>query len=290
VFLLDAVTDLDGLVLNGPGVLTHTNYVGVGEGFTISDAANMLVFPMMVMDAAGMSWLLSTGGGPAVMKHVSTSVMSARDMIFHSVRTKVGARASFNPLASKTFDPIMEGGEVWFASHVMLNNSVRFFKRDPDSTVGAVSRGLASLGVALTHAQVRTLLEAPENQLQCGAKMCYFLKLPCLVMKGGPMNGVDDVGMVLRRQRFVTCTSNGRDWSDNHDRPRKLNFEFIPEDVAGSFASATLVGSILGFEPSDSAVSAGLMVVHRILAEMRCERVITVKIFSRGGFWCFFVA
>jgi len=264
VFELQSMTDLNGVVGNAAGYLTFTNYTGLGDGFTLSDLANILVFPMLVIDNSRMAWLLSIGGDAGIMQHVSTAMVSARDMIFQNVRAKVGStRVSPILLTSRSFEPLRETGDPWFASHVMINNMSHMFRKDPDHAVGAVVVGLASVGVTMTAKFVRTQMDNERNRLMMGGRFVYVLLLPVPILKGGGPPSQDDMSSMLRRQRFVTIFSDGKEWVDRPDKVRKFNLEFVADDIAPFLESATFVGSIRGCDTSDSGICGSLHMVTR---------------------------
>jgi len=249
----------------------------LGDGHTINDCANILAFPMLVIDAERMAWLLSTGGDEGILQHVSTAMISARDMIFQNLRAKVGSsRVSPMMLASRVFEPLRESSDSWFASHVMINNISSLYRKDPDHALPAIVAGLASLGVPITLKFVKLQMESERNRLLMGGRHVFVIQLPVVALKGGGMCANDDMSSVLRRQRFVTYTSDGREWADKPEKPRRLNFEFIPDDAAPFLETATFLGSIRGFDSSDSGICGAMCMLTRLFSELRCSRIMTV--------------
>ena len=90
------------------------------------------------------------------------------------------------------------------------------------------------------------------------------------------MNGVDDLTCVLRRQRYFTIYSEGKDWQTRPDETRLLNLEFVPDDVAPHIETATFVGSVRGCDMSDSGVCASLHMLHRLFSELRCTTIVSI--------------
>jgi len=221
------------------------------------------------------------------MKHVDTAMTGAREIINMQLRAKIEAtRITRDPFAVSTGGVMGEMGDPWWASHILLNNSSRLSRRDPESMVAALSKGLLLLGVTLSSDSIRTQMEDPSNlaSLLVDEETCYLIRLNVPVMKGGSPPGTDDCATVMRRQKFVTIFSEGKDWKEAKDKGRRLNVEFISEAFAPHFISAIFVGSMRGVDYTDAAVCACCCLAGRLFADFGCSQVHTVVLEASHSF------
>jgi len=204
---------------------------------------------------------------------------SAREIISMRLRSKVEAtKVTRDPFSNQSVGVMGEFGDPWWATHIMLNNISQLFRHDPDSASEALSAGLVTLGVILSAESIRAQIEDESNNVRLlnDDESYYLVQLEEAVPKGGSPPPNDNISCVLKRQKFVTIFSEGSNWSDNKERERRINVEFIPEAFAPHLHTSIFVGSMRGLDYPDSAVCACIGLANRLFEEFGCSQLHTL--------------